>query len=76
MLQEDEYIFAADQIASLAGELQEAADRLRAAYRYDSLVIGPRCAAAAEHIAQRTLPEARDVLARARRLLEPEDDEE
>jgi hypothetical protein len=75
MLQENEYIEAADEIASLAAELQDAAERLRSAFRYDALVIGPRCCEAAEYIAGRTLPEARDAIARARRRLEPDDDE-
>jgi len=76
MLRDDEYLEAADEIASAAADLQDAAERLRSAYRYDSLVLGPRCHEAAEYIAQRTLPEARDALSRARRRLEPEDDED
>jgi len=75
MLREDEYIIAADEIASVAADLSDAAERLRSAYRYDSLILGPRCSEAAEYIAQRTLPDARDALARARRRLEPDDDE-
>jgi hypothetical protein len=76
MLNEDDYLVAADEIASAAADLQDAAERLRSAYRYDSLVLGPRCRQSAEYIAQRTLPEARDALARARRRLEPEDDDD